>query len=89
MHVLLPKPIENVLLCYVIIKLCCFRELHYQVEIVFCDKNDPLDNGFVLNLSLKNNYNTIATAVAAHLDTDPYMLQFFRNLGWVFFISWL
>ncbi|XP_067928164.1 ubiquitin carboxyl-terminal hydrolase 7-like isoform X2 [Watersipora subatra] len=54
------------------------RELYYQVEVVFCDKNDPLDNGFALSLSLKNNYNVIATKVAEHLGTDPYLLQFFR-----------
>ena len=59
----------------------CFRELYYQVDVVFCDKNDPVDNGFVLSLSLKHNYNNIATKVAEHLGTDPYKLQFFRNMG--------
>jgi len=59
----------------------CFRELYYQVDVMFCDKNNPDDNGFPLALSLKMNYDQIATQVAEHLGVDPYMIQFFRNLG--------
>lgn len=56
-----------------------YIDLMHRVEVLFCDKNNPNDPGFVLELSLKMNYNQIANAVAMRLGTDPYLLQFFKN----------
>ncbi|OQR76440.1 ubiquitin carboxyl-terminal hydrolase 7-like, partial [Tropilaelaps mercedesae] len=56
-----------------------FRYLQNRVEVLFCDKCDPNDPGFVLELSLKMNYEEIAAAVARHLDTHPKLLQFFKT----------
>lgn len=51
-----------------------------QVEVTFCDKNQPNDDGFTLQLSLKMKYEEFARRVAAHLDHyDHEKLQFFRS----------
>lgn len=57
------------------------RDLFYQVEVTFCDKSVPSDQGFTLDLSQKMNYDQMANAVANHLGTDPYKLQFFKCQG--------
>lgn len=59
-----------------------FRDLYYRVEVVFCDKNVITDLGFTLELSLRMNYDQMANAVARHLNTDPYLLQFFKPQGY-------
>lgn len=59
-----------------------FRDLFYRVEVNFCDKTIPNDPGFTLELSLRMNYDQMANAVAAHLGTDPYLLQFFKTQGY-------
>lgn len=59
-----------------------FRDLYYRVEIIFCDKNVITDAGFTLELSLRMNYDQMANAVARHLSTDPYLLQFFKPQGY-------
>lgn len=56
-----------------------FVDLSSRVEVTFCDKTIPNDVGFKLELSVKNNYDQMAEAVAQHLGTDPYLLQFFRT----------
>jgi len=56
-----------------------FRDLFYKVEVNFCDKNIPNDPGFSLELSQRMNYDQLAKKVAAHLETDPYLLQFFKS----------
>lgn len=56
-----------------------FSDLLHRVEVLFCDKNNPNDPGFVIELSLKMNYNQIANAVAMRLGTDPFLIQFFKN----------
>lgn len=56
-----------------------FRDLFYKVEVVFCDKNIANDAGFCLELSMRMNYDSLARKVAAHLETDPYLLQFFKS----------
>ncbi|XP_013784489.1 ubiquitin carboxyl-terminal hydrolase 7-like [Limulus polyphemus] len=55
-----------------------FRDLFYRVEVTFCDKTIPNDPGFTMELSLKMNYDQMANAVAQRLETDPYLLQFFK-----------
>ena len=47
-------------------------------QVTFCDKQVANDNGFVMELSQRMNYEQVARAVAHRLDTDPYLLQFFR-----------
>ncbi|KAL3876817.1 hypothetical protein ACJMK2_034611, partial [Sinanodonta woodiana] len=59
-----------------------FRDLYYRVEVVFCDKNVPNDTGFTLELSLRMNYDQMAHQVARYLNTDPYLLQFFKPQGY-------
>lgn len=56
-----------------------YHDLLHKVEVIFCDKNNPNDIGFMLELSLKMTYNEFAAAVAMRLGTDPYLLQFFRS----------
>lgn len=56
-----------------------FADMLHRVEVLFCDKNNPSDPGFLLELSLKMTYNQIAAAVAMRLGTDPSLLQFFKN----------
>lgn len=56
-----------------------YKDLSCRVEVTFCDKTIPNDPGFKLELSLKNTYDQMSEAVAQHLGTDPYLLQFFRN----------
>ncbi|XP_022103325.1 ubiquitin carboxyl-terminal hydrolase 7-like [Acanthaster planci] len=58
-----------------------FRDLFYRVDVTFYDKNNSTDPGFTLMLSQKMNYFQIAKAVAAQLDTDPMLLQFFKSQG--------
>lgn len=58
-----------------------FRDLFNEIELTFCDKSDLNDPGFTLNLSQEMNYDQIANAVANHLGTDPYKLQFFKCQG--------
>ncbi|GAB6025849.1 Ubiquitin carboxyl-terminal hydrolase 7 [Chamberlinius hualienensis] len=55
-----------------------FRDLFYRVEVYFCDKNSPNDSGFCVELSQRANYDMMARAVAQKLNTDPYLLQFFK-----------
>lgn len=59
-----------------------FRDLFYKVEVNFCDKNIPNDVGFNLELSQRMNYEQLAKKVGAHLDTDPYLLQFFKTMSY-------
>ncbi len=59
----------------------CYRDLYYRIEVTFCDKAVPSDSGFTLELSQRMNYDQMARAVARHLDTDPYLLQFFKTHG--------
>ncbi|KAK7111658.1 ubiquitin carboxyl-terminal hydrolase 7-like isoform X1 [Littorina saxatilis] len=59
-----------------------FRDLFYQVEVTFCDKQVVNDQGFPLELSLRMNYDQMAHAVAQHLGCDPYHLQFFKSQGY-------
>ncbi|KAG9509762.1 Ubiquitin carboxyl-terminal hydrolase 7, partial [Fragariocoptes setiger] len=56
-----------------------FKDLYCRVEVTFCDKTIPNDPGFKMELSMKMNYDQIAEAVAQHLGTDPYLLQFFKT----------
>ena len=63
-----------------------FRDLYYRVEITFCDKNVISDAGFTLELSQRMNYDQMANAVAKYLNTDPYLLQFFKPQGYVLII---
>jgi ubiquitin carboxyl-terminal hydrolase 7 len=46
---------------------------------MFCDKNAPNDDGFVLLLSLKMKYDDFAKLVGQHLKYDYQKLQFFRT----------
>ena len=57
------------------------RELYYSIDVTFCDKKMPNDPGFTLELSQHMDYDQVAKAVGAHLDTDPYLLQFFKSQG--------
>ena len=50
-----------------------------QLEIEFCDKNVPNEDGFVLLLSLKMKYDEFAKLVGEHLKYDFHKLQFFCN----------
>ena len=58
------------------------RCIVFQVEVNFCDKNIVNDPGFTLELSQRMNYEQLAKKVAAHLDTDPYLLQFFKAMSY-------
>ncbi len=49
------------------------------MEILFCDKNVPNDEGFTLLLSLKMKYEEFAQLVGNHLKHDYLKLQFFRT----------
>ena len=57
------------------------RDLYYRIDVTFCDKAIPNDPGFTLELSQRMNYDQMANAVARHLSTDPYLLQFFKTHG--------
>lgn len=50
----------------------------HQVEVTFCDKNQPNEDGFTLQLSLKMKYDEFARRVGTHLNYDYEKLQFFR-----------
>jgi len=63
--------------------LCRCSDLYFRTEVTFCDKQVFTDPGFTLELSLKMNYDQVANAVAQHLNTDPYLLQFFRSQGYL------
>jgi ubiquitin carboxyl-terminal hydrolase 7 len=56
-----------------------FRDLYFRTEVTFCDKQVYNDPGFTLELSQRMNYDQIARTVAQHLNTDPYLLQFFKS----------
>ena len=59
------------------------RELFYRMEVTFCDKLVPGDPGFSLDLSARTTYDQMARAVARHLSTDPFLLQFLKSQGYV------
>jgi len=65
--------------------LCCVlhSDLYHRTDVTFCDKQVLSDPGFTLELSQKMNYDQVANAVALHLNTDPYLLQFFRSQGYI------
>jgi len=65
--------------CYLYV---CDSDLFFRTEVTFCDKQVFSDPGFTLELSQKMNYDQVANAVALHLNTDPYLLQFFRSQGY-------
>ena len=48
------------------------------MEVIFSDKNNPSDSGFTLELSQKMNYQQLANKLSTILDTDPYLIQFFK-----------
>lgn len=56
-----------------------FRDLNFQVEIMFCDKNSPNEEGFTLLLSLKMKYDEFAKLVGQHLKHDYLKIQFLRT----------
>lgn len=56
-----------------------FRDLFHRVEVTFIDKTIVNDPGFTMELSQRMNYDQMAKAVAQRLDTDPYLLQFFKS----------
>ena len=58
-----------------------YRDLYYRVDVIFHDKTVPNDPGFTLPLSYRNMYDDMARAVGAHLNCDPYMIQFFKPQG--------
>lgn len=58
-----------------------FSNLCLQVEILFCDKNVPNDEGFSLLLSLKMKYEEFAKLVGMHLKHDYLKIQFFRTMN--------
>ncbi len=64
--------------------VCFCRDLYYRIDVTFCDKTNPNDNGFTLEMSQRFNYDQMANAVAKYLNTDPYLLQFFKTHGFVF-----
>ena len=49
------------------------------MEVNFCDKNNPSDAGFTLELSQRMNYEQLAKKVSSVLNTDPYLIQFFKS----------
>ncbi|XP_058793308.1 ubiquitin carboxyl-terminal hydrolase 7 [Phymastichus coffea] len=55
-----------------------FRDLSSRMEVTFCDKTIPNDVGFVMELSQRITYEQMARAVSQRLNTDPYLLQFFK-----------
>ncbi|XP_063230650.1 ubiquitin carboxyl-terminal hydrolase 7 isoform X2 [Bacillus rossius redtenbacheri] len=55
-----------------------FKDLMQRVEVTFCDKMIPNDPGFTLELSQRMTYDQMARAVAQRVNTDPYLLQFFK-----------
>ncbi|GBL83336.1 Ubiquitin carboxyl-terminal hydrolase 7 [Araneus ventricosus] len=57
-------------------------DLFHRVDVTFCDKTIPTDAGFTIELSLKMNYDQMAHAVAQRLNTDPYLLQFFKTTNY-------
>lgn len=56
-----------------------FSHLCLQLEILFCDKNLPNDDGFTLLLSLKMKYDEFAKLVGDHLKHDYMKIQFLRT----------
>jgi len=58
-----------------------YSDLYYRVDVIFHDKAIPNDPGFTLPLSYRNMYDDMARAVGAHLNCDPYMIQFFKPQG--------
>lgn len=55
-----------------------FRDLLSRVELTFCDKSNPNDPGFLVELSTLNTYDQMAQAVAVRINTDPNRIQFFK-----------
>lgn len=49
-----------------------------RVEIVFCDKNIPNDQGFVLELSYHTKYDQMIEAVAERVGIDKHRIQIFK-----------
>lgn len=58
-----------------------FRDLFHRVEVTFCDKSIPNDQGFTMELSQKMNYEQIASAVAQRIGTEPDLIQFYKPQG--------
>lgn len=55
-----------------------FRDLMSRIELTFCDKSNPNDPGFLVELSNRNTYDQMAHAVAVRINTDPNRIQFFK-----------
>lgn len=55
-----------------------FRDIMQQVQVIFCDKNNLNDQGFVETLNLKMTYAEIAKIVSQSLDVDMMKIRFFK-----------
>lgn len=55
-----------------------YRDLSNRILVNFVDKSSPNDPGFVMELSKNMYYHQWAMAVAQHLGTESYLIQFFR-----------
>jgi len=55
-----------------------FRDILQQAQVIFCDKNNLNDQGFVETLNLKMTYGEIAQTVAKSLNVDMMKIQFFK-----------
>lgn len=55
-----------------------FRDLLYRVEVLFIDKMNPTDSGFMLELSQRMTYEQMAYAVGQKINVDPNTIQFFK-----------
>jgi len=62
----LPTPVEY------------YKNLLLQVQVLFCDKNNPNDVGFIENLNLKMDYAQISSTLASCLGVHPLKIQFFK-----------
>lgn len=49
-----------------------------RVEIAFCDKNIPNDQGFLLELSYLTKYEQMVEAVAERVGIDKHRIQIFK-----------
>ncbi|XP_019853744.1 PREDICTED: ubiquitin carboxyl-terminal hydrolase 7-like isoform X2 [Amphimedon queenslandica] len=55
-----------------------YKELFNRIDVSFYDKNIASDPGFTLTLNQKMSYLQMSSAVAAHLQIDPFYIQYFR-----------
>lgn len=56
----------------------CNFLFRFQMDVIFIDKGQPGDVGFMLTLSCRLNYEQLGQVLSTHLNVEAEYLQLFK-----------